>query len=77
MQILVTGGAGYVGSVSVEALVEAGHQVTALDNLATASGTAELAGAELLVGTYTNRESMATALRDRAIDAVLHCAPDR
>ncbi len=73
MRILVTGGAGYVGSVSVEALVEAGHQVTALDNLATASGTAELAGAELLVGTYTNRESMATALRDRAIDAVLHC----
>lgn len=73
MRILVTGGAGYVGSVSVEALVEAGHQVTALDNLATASGTAELAGAELLVGTYTNWESMATALRDRAIDAVLHC----
>jgi UDP-glucose 4-epimerase len=73
MRILVTGGAGYVGSVSVEALVEAGHEVTALDNLATASGAADLAGAELLVGTYTDREFMANALRERSIDAILHC----
>ena len=73
MRILVTGGAGYVGSVSVEELVEAGHEVTALDNLATASGAANLAGAELLVGTYTDRDFMANALRERRIEAVLHC----
>ena len=73
MRILVTGGAGYVGSVSVEALVDAGHQVTAVDNLATASGAADLAGAELLVGTYTDRAFMADALRERSIEAVLHC----
>lgn len=73
MKILVTGGAGYVGSVSVEALVAAGHEVVALDNLASASGEADLAGAELVVGTYTDRELMAGLLRDRSIDAVLHC----
>ena len=35
MRVLVTGGAGYVGSVSVERLVEAGHEVTVIDNLVT------------------------------------------
>ncbi|HXG25535.1 MAG TPA: UDP-glucose 4-epimerase GalE, partial [Candidatus Binatia bacterium] len=60
-------------SVSVEALVAAGHDVVALDNLATATGTANLAGAELVVGTYTDRPFMADLLRDRSIDAILHC----
>ena len=35
MRVLVTGGAGYVGSVSVERLVEAGHEVVVLDDLTT------------------------------------------
>ncbi len=73
MRTLVTGGAGYVGSVSVEALVAAGHEVVALDNLATASGAADLGGADLVEGTYTDRHYMAELLRDRRIDAVLHC----
>lgn len=74
MHILVTGGAGYVGSVSVEQLIAGGHQVTALDNLATGAGTADLDGAELVVGTYADRAFVARLLRDRKIDAVLHCA---
>jgi UDP-glucose 4-epimerase len=73
MRILVTGGAGYVGSVSVEMLVAAGHRVTALDNLATSSGTADLAGAELVVGSYGDGALMTELLRDRRIEAVLHC----
>ena len=73
MRILVTGGAGYVGSASIEALVEAGHKVIALDNMATADGASDLDGAELVVGSYTDRESMTPLLRDRSVDAVLHC----
>jgi UDP-glucose 4-epimerase len=73
MRILVTGGAGYVGSVSVEALLEAGHEVIVLDNMATADGAADLAGAELVVGSYTERERMARLLEERSVEAVLHC----
>jgi UDP-glucose 4-epimerase len=73
MRILVTGGAGYVGSVSVEALVEAGHEVVVLDNLSTGRRSADLLGAELVEGTYTDRPFMTSLLRDRKTEAVLHC----
>ena len=73
MRILVTGGAGYVGSVSVEDLVEAGNEVVVLDNLSTGHRTADLAGAELVEGTYADRAFVANLLRERRIDAVLHC----
>jgi UDP-glucose 4-epimerase len=74
MRILVTGGAGYVGSVSVEWLVEAGHEVVVLDNLSTGHASADLLGAPLVRGTYTDRAFMAALLSDRRIEAVLHCA---
>ncbi|HYK96032.1 MAG TPA: UDP-glucose 4-epimerase GalE [Candidatus Dormibacteraeota bacterium] len=74
MRILVTGGAGYVGSVSVELLVERGHEVLVLDNHATGVGTADLAGAELVDGTYGDRDAVRALLADRGIEAVLHCA---
>jgi UDP-glucose 4-epimerase len=73
MRILVTGGAGYVGSVSVEALVEAGDQVVVLDNLSTGHRSAYLGGADLIEGTYTDGAFIAALLRDRGIEAVLHC----
>jgi UDP-glucose 4-epimerase len=74
MRILVTGGAGYVGSVSVEALVGHGHDVTVLDSFATAGRGADLAGAELLEGTYGDRDAVRGLLEARQIEAVLHCA---
>ncbi len=74
MRILVTGGAGYVGSVSVEALVDAGHEVTVLDNLATILPGADLSGAELIRGTYGDLDAVRALLEERGIDAVLHCA---
>jgi len=73
MRILVTGGAGYVGSVSVEHLEGAGHDVVVLDNYASSRPGANLAGATLVTGTYTDREAVAALLRAERIDAVLHC----
>lgn len=74
MRILVTGGAGYVGSVSVETLVAAGHQVTVLDDLSTGHASAFLAGAPLVNGTYTDRPAVTALLRETRTEAVLHCA---
>ena len=74
MRILVTGGAGYVGSVSVESLVGAGHEVIVLDNLATTSGVPDLLGADLVEGSYGDEALVRRLLADRRIDAVLHCA---
>ena len=71
--ILVTGGAGYVGSVSVAALLQAGHAVTVLDDLTTGHRAALTAGATLVVGDYGDRETVERALRDHAVEAILHC----
>jgi UDP-glucose 4-epimerase len=74
MRILVTGGAGYVGSVSVEALVDAGHDVVVLDDLTTGHTWANLEGARLVPGSYGDPDLVDGVLRDERIEAVLHCA---
>jgi UDP-glucose 4-epimerase len=74
MRILVTGGAGYVGSVSVEHLVESGHEVVVLDNGVTDNPSADLLGSEVVGGTYGDRTLVADLLARHRIDAVLHCA---
>ena len=73
MNILVTGGAGYVGSVSVEAFLEAGHAVTVLDDLSTGHRAAVPPGADLEVGSYGDTAAVTALLQRRGIDAVLHC----
>jgi UDP-glucose 4-epimerase len=73
MHILVTGGAGYVGSVSVEAFLEAGHAVTVLDDLSTGHRAAVPPAAALEVGSYGDTAAVTALLRRRGIDAVLHC----
>ncbi|MBI2762148.1 MAG: UDP-glucose 4-epimerase GalE [Chloroflexi bacterium] len=74
MRILVTGGAGYVGSVSVERLVEAGHDVTVLDNLATGHAESVPDGATLVQGSFADPDTIADVLAHSRIEAVLHCA---
>ena len=74
MRVLVTGGAGYVGSVSVEALVDAGHDVVVLDDLSKGHRDAVVAGARLVEGSYADRRSLAALLAATPVDAVLHCA---
>jgi UDP-glucose 4-epimerase len=71
MRLLVTGGAGYIGSVAAAQLLEAGHQVVALDDLSTGHADAVPPGAVFVRGTV--RDQAADVLAE-GIDAVLHFA---
>ena len=71
MRVLVTGGAGYIGSVVAAQLVAAGHEVTVLDDLSTGFADAVPAGATFVKGTL--RDCAAEVLSD-GIEAVLHFA---
>jgi UDP-glucose 4-epimerase len=73
-RILVTGGAGYVGSVSAEALLAAGHEVLVLDDLSTGHRAAVPEGAELETGTYTDPGTLSRLFETTGIEAILHCA---
>ncbi|MGW6566526.1 UDP-glucose 4-epimerase GalE [Streptomyces sp. NPDC054975] len=70
MKYLVTGGAGYVGSTVARHLVEAGHQVTVLDDLSTGFTEGVPAGAEFIEG----RVQDAARWVDGSYDGVLHFA---
>ncbi|MBK8961129.1 MAG: UDP-glucose 4-epimerase GalE [Proteobacteria bacterium] len=72
-KVLVTGGAGYIGSHVVKLLGEAGHQPTTLDNLSKGRADAVLYG-ELVVGDTGDSDLVARVLREYAIDTVMHFA---
>ncbi|MCX6389083.1 MAG: UDP-glucose 4-epimerase GalE [Solirubrobacterales bacterium] len=74
MKLLVTGGAGYVGSVSARVLMAAGHEVTVLDNLGRGHREAIPAGAEFVECDLLDAQALTTALSAGAFDGVLHCA---
>ncbi|MCC5795270.1 MAG: UDP-glucose 4-epimerase GalE [Chromatiales bacterium] len=71
--VLVTGGAGYIGSHVVRQLGEAGEKVIVLDNLSTGFRSAVLAG-ELVVGDTGDRKLVAALLAEHRIDTILHFA---
>jgi UDP-glucose 4-epimerase len=73
VKLVVTGGAGYVGSVVAEALVARGHQTTVFDNLSTGHRGAVPPGARWVEGDIRDAAALARAL-DADTDAVLHYA---
>jgi UDP-glucose 4-epimerase len=73
MAILVTGGAGYIGSHVARQLAEAGHEVVVLDNLSKGFRKAVLPG-QLIVGDTGDKAMVSTLLSEHAIDAVMHFA---
>jgi UDP-glucose 4-epimerase len=81
MRLIVTGGAGYIGSHTVIELLEAGHEVVVLDNLCN-SNEISLARVEqitsksatLVNGDIRNRRLLDSLFRDHRIDAVIHFA---
>ena len=74
MRILVTGGAGYIGSVVAAQLVAAGHDVVVYDNLSKGNRDAVPLQAKLIVGDVGDRACVDAALRDGNIDSVMHFA---
>ena len=73
-RVLITGGAGYVGSVSADAFVEAGHDVVVVDDLSTGHRPAVPPGAVLHQGSYADGPAMQRLLETEQIEAILHCA---
>jgi UDP-glucose 4-epimerase len=71
--ILVTGGAGYIGSHVVRQLVERGERVVVLDNLSTGYRSAVL-GAPLVVGDTADRDAVAGVLAEHGVETVMHFA---
>lgn len=74
LRVFVTGGAGYVGSHAVRALVQAGHEVWVFDNLSKGHAAAVAPQARLVVGDMEDRVHLAAALADARPDAVMHFA---
>jgi UDP-glucose 4-epimerase len=74
MKILVTGGAGYIGSVVTEQLVAAGESVVVFDNLSQGHRAAVHPAAIFVKGDLSNRTEIDSALGEHRPDAVMHFA---
>jgi len=74
MTVLVTGGAGYIGSHMVHTLVDAGERVVVLDNLTTGFDWAVAPGASLVIGETGDQSCVAALIAEHLIDAVIHFA---
>jgi UDP-glucose 4-epimerase len=73
MRLLVTGGAGYIGSIVARHLIAADHEVVVLDNLSRGHREAVPDGADLVTADLLDREALG-AVVERGFDAVLHFA---
>ncbi len=74
MNILVTGGAGYIGSIVVEELIRRGYSVVVLDNLYTGHRAAVHPQATFVYGDLADRQTVRAVFETYPIDAVMHFA---
>ena len=74
MRVLVTGGAGYIGSIAVECLLADGYEVVVLDNLWRGHRRAVPADVELVEGDLRDQDWTIRAVKDAGVEAVLHFA---
>jgi UDP-glucose 4-epimerase len=74
MTVLVTGGAGYIGSHMVWELLDAGESVVVLDRLSTGFEWAVAPEAKLVVGDVADKELVGGVIRDNHVDAIIHFA---
>ncbi len=73
-RVVVTGGAGYIGSHAVRALIDAGHAVAVLDDLSAGHAQAVPAGVPLIRAAIHDRDAVYQALVNHRADAVMHFA---
>jgi len=74
MSVLVTGGAGYIGSHMVLQLLDAGEDVVVLDNLSTGFRWAVPDAAKLVVGDIADQALVSKTVRANAVDSIIHFA---
>ncbi|MBN9251916.1 MAG: UDP-glucose 4-epimerase GalE [Mesorhizobium sp. 61-13] len=74
MAVLVTGGAGYIGSHMVWELLDAGEQVVVIDRLSTGFEWAVAPEARLVVGDIADKELVGGLVREHKVDAIIHFA---
>jgi len=74
LKILITGGAGYIGSVVTADLVDAGNEVVVYDNLSSGNEGAVPKGARLVTGELSDRELLGSVIREHKIAGVMHFA---
>ncbi len=74
MNLFVTGGAGYIGSIFVEEAINAGHQVTVFDNLTEGHRSAIDSRAKFVEGNLGDREQTIQSVKETKPDAIIHFA---
>ena len=74
MKVFVAGGAGYIGSICVEELLDAGHEVSVFDNLSEGHRVAVDERAQFIEGCLSDRVTTLKAVASTQAEAVMHFA---
>lgn len=74
MKVLVTGGAGYIGSHTTQKLLDAGYEVVVYDNLSSGFAEAVPGAAKLIVGDILDFHNLSRVIQEESISAIIHFA---